>query len=144
MEISRLGVQLALWLLAYATATATLDLSHVCDPHHSSQQHQSLNPLSKVEPATSWLLVGFISAVPPRELLFLFLIFFLIFTTFLSLSLSQNKSFLKKAKLKQFIALLGYDIYYLYLVEIINLSIPLAPPTHNQEGNEATDFGAHS
>ena len=37
--------------------------------HHSSQQCQILNPLSKarIEPATSWLLVGFISTVPRRE-----------------------------------------------------------------------------
>ena len=33
---------------AYTTATATRDLRHVCDLHHSSQQRQILNPLSKV------------------------------------------------------------------------------------------------
>ena len=32
--------------LAYATATAILDLNHICDLHCSSQQHQILNPLS--------------------------------------------------------------------------------------------------
>ena len=32
---------------AYTTATATQDLSHICDLHQSSQQHQSLNPLSE-------------------------------------------------------------------------------------------------
>ena len=32
---------------AYAYATATPDPSRICDPHHSSQQHQILNPLSE-------------------------------------------------------------------------------------------------
>ena len=36
MEVPRLGVKLELQLLAYTTAMATLDLSHVCYPHHSS------------------------------------------------------------------------------------------------------------
>ena len=39
--------QLELQLLTYATATATQDPSHVCNLHHSSQQHQVLNPLSE-------------------------------------------------------------------------------------------------
>ena len=47
MEVSSLGVESELQLLAYTTATATSDLSRVCDLHHSSQQHQILNPLSK-------------------------------------------------------------------------------------------------
>ena len=33
MEVARLGVELELQLLAYATATAAQDLSHVCDLH---------------------------------------------------------------------------------------------------------------
>ena len=41
-----LGVELELWLLAYATATATGDSSRICDSHHSSRQHQIPNPLS--------------------------------------------------------------------------------------------------
>jgi len=45
MEIPRLGVESELQLLAYATATATPDPSHVCDLHHSSWQCQILNPL---------------------------------------------------------------------------------------------------
>ena len=36
MEGPRLGVELELRLLAYTTATATLDPNHVCDLHHSS------------------------------------------------------------------------------------------------------------
>ena len=47
MEVSRLGIESELQLLAYATATATEDPSHVCNLHHSSQQHWILSPLSK-------------------------------------------------------------------------------------------------
>ena len=47
MDVPRLGVQSELYLPDYATATATLDLSCVCDPHHSSRQCWILNPLSK-------------------------------------------------------------------------------------------------
>ena len=45
MEVPRLGVKLELQLLAYTTVTAMLDLSHVFDLHHSSQQCYILNPL---------------------------------------------------------------------------------------------------
>ena len=34
-------------LVVYATATAMQNPSHACDPHHSSRQRQSPNPLSK-------------------------------------------------------------------------------------------------
>ena len=49
MEVSRLGVESELQLKAYATATATamLDLSHICNLHHSLQQCWILNPLRK-------------------------------------------------------------------------------------------------
>ena len=43
MEVPRLGVELRL----YAIAAATWDLSHVCNPYRSSQQHWILNPLSE-------------------------------------------------------------------------------------------------
>ena len=46
-EVPRLGVESELQLLAYATATAIQDLSHVCDPYHSSKQCWIPNPLSK-------------------------------------------------------------------------------------------------
>ena len=59
MEVSRLGGELEPQLQAYATARQ--DLSGVYDLHHSSRPG--------VEPATSWFLVGFISAVPRWELL---------------------------------------------------------------------------
>ena len=56
--------------LHYTTATATPDLSHVCNLHHSSRQRWILNPLSKakIEPTTSWFLVGFVSTAPQWEL----------------------------------------------------------------------------
>ena len=69
MEVPRLGVELKLQLLAYTTATATQDLSHVCDLHHSSRQHQILNPLSEARDGTrilmdtSWV----VSAEPQQE-----------------------------------------------------------------------------
>ena len=56
MEVSRLGVQSELQLLAYATATATGDLSYVCDLHHSSLQCQVLNPLSGARDQTCILM----------------------------------------------------------------------------------------
>ena len=52
MEVPRLGVELELQLLTYATATAMWDLSHVCDLHHSSWQHRILYPLSKARDRT--------------------------------------------------------------------------------------------
>ena len=69
MAVSRLGVKLELQLHTYTTATATRDLSHVCDLHQSSQQYQILNPLSgsRIEPASSWVLVQFVTTEPEQE-----------------------------------------------------------------------------
>ena len=48
MEVPRLGVELELQLLASTTTTATWDLSHICNLHHSSPQcWRILNPLSE-------------------------------------------------------------------------------------------------
>ena len=71
MEVPRLGVESEKQQPAYSTATATSDLSCICDLHHCSQQGQILNPLSeaRIEPRTSWFLVGFISTAPGRDLL---------------------------------------------------------------------------
>ena len=66
MVVSRLGVQLQ--LLAYTTATVTLDPSGVCDLHHSSQQRQILNPLNEARDGTRNLTVGFVSTAPRWEL----------------------------------------------------------------------------
>ena len=57
IEVPRLGVESELQPLAYARATATQDPSHVCDLHHSSQQRQILNPLSKARDRTRNLMV---------------------------------------------------------------------------------------
>ena len=66
MEVPRLGAELELQLLAYITARATRDLSLVCDLHHGSRQRRILNPLSGpgIEPASTWILLRFISAEP--------------------------------------------------------------------------------
>ena len=50
--VSRLGVESELQLPAYTTATATPDTSHVCNLHHSSWQHQILNPLTEAKDQT--------------------------------------------------------------------------------------------
>ena len=42
MEVPRLGVQSELYLLAYTTATATPDPSHICNLHHSHGNPRSL------------------------------------------------------------------------------------------------------
>ena len=71
MEGPSLGVELEPQLLAYATATAMRDLSLICDLHHSSQQLEILNPLSRareIEPVSSWILVGFVTTEPQWEL----------------------------------------------------------------------------
>ena len=47
MEVPRLVIKSELQLLAYPTATATRDLSHICNLHHSSRQCWILNPLSR-------------------------------------------------------------------------------------------------
>ena len=52
MDVPRLGVQWELQPPAYTTATATWDLSCVCNLYHSSQQCQILNPLSKARDRT--------------------------------------------------------------------------------------------
>ena len=52
MEVPRLGVKSELQLPAYTTATATQDLSSICDLHHSSWQCQILNPLSEARDRT--------------------------------------------------------------------------------------------
>ena len=62
MEIPRPGVESELQQWAYTTATP--DQSHICDLHCSSWQRQNLNPLRGpgIEPASSWILVEFLTA----------------------------------------------------------------------------------
>ena len=57
MEVRRLGVKLELQLPAYSTATATWDLSRICDVCHGSQQRQILNLLSKARDGPRSLIV---------------------------------------------------------------------------------------
>ena len=52
MEVPRLGVKSELQLPAYTTATATPDLSSVCNLHHSSWQSQILNLLNEARGRT--------------------------------------------------------------------------------------------
>ena len=56
MEVPRLGVELELQLLAYATDTAMLEPSLVCDPHNSSGQHLIPNTLSEARDQTHILM----------------------------------------------------------------------------------------
>ena len=55
MEVPRLGVESELQLSAYITTTATLDLSLVCNLHHS-QQYQTINPLREARDQTHELM----------------------------------------------------------------------------------------
>ena len=57
MEISRLAVEWELQLPDYTTATAMPDLSHICDLHHRSWQHQILNPLIELKDQNCNLMV---------------------------------------------------------------------------------------
>ena len=57
MEAPRLGVKSEPQLLAYITAAASWDLSHASDLHHSSGQHQILNPMSEARDRTGNLMV---------------------------------------------------------------------------------------
>ena len=59
MEVPRLGEELELELLAYTTATATSNPSHICKLHHSSWQWRSLTHWARpeIKPKSSWILV---------------------------------------------------------------------------------------
>ena len=59
-EAPSLGVKLELRLPAYATATATPDLSCVCDLHHWARPG--------IKPESSWILVGFVTTEPQWKL----------------------------------------------------------------------------
>ena len=64
VEVPRLGVQSELQLLGYTTAIATQNPSHIYDLYHSST-HRAM---PGIKPASSWILAGFISTEPQREL----------------------------------------------------------------------------
>ena len=56
VEVPRLGVESELQLPANTAATATWDLSRVCDLHHSSQQCRIPNPLREARNWTHFLM----------------------------------------------------------------------------------------
>ena len=68
-KVTRLGVELELQLPANNTATATEEMSHICDLHHRAWQCLILNPLREagIKPSTSWLLAGFVTTEPQRN-----------------------------------------------------------------------------
>ena len=68
MEVLRLGVESKLQPPAYTAATATWDLSHVCNLHHSNGRSLTHLVRPEIEPASSWLLVRFDSTAPQCEL----------------------------------------------------------------------------
>ena len=57
MDVPRLGVESELQLPSIATATATLDLSHIFNQQHSSWRHWILNPPSESRDGTRILTV---------------------------------------------------------------------------------------
>ena len=60
-----------LWLNYWPVCSPRLDLSHICDLHHSSQQGQILTHWARpgIEPASSWILFRFVTAESQWELL---------------------------------------------------------------------------
>ena len=66
-EVSGLGVESELQLPAYTTATATLDLSCIYKPNHSSRQCWILHPLSEAWDRTCTLMDASRIALPLRH-----------------------------------------------------------------------------
>ena len=71
MEIPRLGIKSELQLPAYATATAMPDLSCVFDysTAHSNARSLTHGAEPGIQPASSWILIVFVTAEPQQELL---------------------------------------------------------------------------
>ena len=75
MEVPGLGVKWELQLTAYTTATATWDLSCICDLHFSLLQHWIFNSLSPgIKSTSSGILVGFFTHWSTQELTLIFFI----------------------------------------------------------------------
>ena len=92
---SQAGVESELHLLAYTTATAMQDPSHICILHHSSRQCHILNPLSEARDGTRNLMIPSqirfhcaIMGTPP----FLFCLFSLPVSSSYRLCLSVNSA----------------------------------------------------
>ena len=81
MEVPRLDVKSELQLLAYTTATATQELSHVCDLHHSSTGSLTQWVKPGIELTSSWMQVGFITAEPQGKLPKMLVIFMTVIVT---------------------------------------------------------------
>ena len=58
LEDPRLGVEMKLQLLAYASVTATPDPSHICELHHRLWQHQILKPFDPKARDQTRILMG--------------------------------------------------------------------------------------
>ena len=73
MEVPTLGVEWKWYPLAYATATATPDLSCVFDLTSAHGNARSLTHWVRpgIKPMSSWILIRFATAGPRRELLYL-------------------------------------------------------------------------
>ena len=91
MEVPRLGVRSELQLPAYVTTIATCDLSCVATYTTAHLNSQILNLLSgamEIEPASSWILVEFVTSELggelPRIILFSFIFFFHMYAFFCS------------------------------------------------------------
>lgn len=86
MGVPRLGLKSELKLQAYTIDTAVPDRSLICDLHHSSQQHQILNPLSEARDWTCniFILVRFVTCWVTMGIpIFSFLFFPFLFISFL-------------------------------------------------------------
>ena len=70
MEVPRLGSNQSCSCQPTPQATGTPYPSWICNLPHKSWQCQILNHWvrPRIEPSSSWILVGFVSAEPPREL----------------------------------------------------------------------------
>ena len=83
MEVPRLRVQMELPACNTATATATWVPSRVCNPHHNSGQHQTLNSISEARDWTCILMdTSWVVSTEPQWELCIFLntnLFFFLF-----------------------------------------------------------------
>ena len=68
MEVPRLGIKSELQLLAYATATAIWDLRCIWDLTTAHSNTRSLTHWARpgIDPASLWILVGFVSCWAPE------------------------------------------------------------------------------
>ena len=67
---SQAGGRIGATVTAYATGTATWDLSRVCDLHHNSWQCWILDSWVRpgIKPTSLWILAGFVTAESQEEL----------------------------------------------------------------------------